>query len=831
MGAQTYLPVEILDYIETHAPPEEAPYGVSQRELAKALGYHPCSMSRPLATLTTDGLLDSRRGLVRDGQRRQLTYRITETGRARLRKETKQVPLLSGEIPPPPHPFLGRRDELDQLATFSREGGSVTFIDGPPGMGKTALVSRHLRRIKRGRVPFWFIIRPASSPRQFVYALSHALSFLGAPQLAYYTQLPRAPVAREVADLTARALDGRSLAAVVDDVQQAGPDMRAFLSEFVRAVLRGAEHEIFFISQEGPLFQTDSVPSHRLTVGGLDRAAAHELTDRQGGLADRFESVYQTSLGSPLLLKLAVLNPGVETDATNLPSVVVGRLVPDELEGILPIALANEPLPISFLTEFPHMTAGRLTELSRTGLLHRTLQGRVEMLQVVRDALLRRAHPPDERRAHLRLANFYGRSHRPEALRERFLHLVAAEDWKSAAQILTQQERVILRLGYSETLRSSLRHLASVLPRSHGKVRVLMIEATLLRAHSDYGDALQSLRRAIAEAAGEPRTTAECHLLSVEILLRLQQVETAQKEFEIASGIGPVSRRLSAFFQLSQGRLEESTGGHTRAQAHYQEAFELARKTRNIDLELESIAAWSRVVELQSGHDVALKLIAEALPEARRAGRMDIVLNLLLARARAYAKTGREELAEVEMKTVRTEAESLGYLNQLTYTLSGLASMAIEGKRWAEGIAYAKQASAMAERLGNDLVLGHTLALLCSMACRQANWNGELSLIPEAVANGERSVEVLSRIPTSDSLALAHSYLAEAYALHRDRKRAIDHYQAALQTAEKLELMPLADEIRKEVGSFIQSQASATAEASTPTAEVGSTTQPSSGGR
>ena len=102
MGSETYLPIEILDYVETHAPPEESPFGISQRELAKALGYHPCSMSRPLASLVGEGYLTQGRGLVRDGVRKQLTYRITEPGRTRLRRETREVPLLSGEIPPPP---------------------------------------------------------------------------------------------------------------------------------------------------------------------------------------------------------------------------------------------------------------------------------------------------------------------------------------------------------------------------------------------------------------------------------------------------------------------------------------------------------------------------------------------------------------------------------------------------------------------------------------------------------------------------------------------------------------------------------------------------------
>ena len=85
MGAPTFLPIEILDYVQTHAPPDDSPFGISQKELARALGYHPCSMSRPMDALVEEGLLSSQRRLVRDGVRKQITYRLTEQGRSRLR--------------------------------------------------------------------------------------------------------------------------------------------------------------------------------------------------------------------------------------------------------------------------------------------------------------------------------------------------------------------------------------------------------------------------------------------------------------------------------------------------------------------------------------------------------------------------------------------------------------------------------------------------------------------------------------------------------------------------------------------------------------------------
>jgi len=790
MGAQTYLPIEILDYVETHAAPDESPFGISQRELAKALGYHPCSMSRPLSTLVGQGYLSRGRGIVRDGVRKQLTYHITDEGRTRLHRETREVPLLSGEIPPPPHPFLGRKDELAQLAEFAREGGGITFVDGAPGMGKTALVSRHLRTVKRGRIPFWFSVRPGSSPRQFVSALTHALSNLGAQQLAYYVQLPRPPVAREVADLVARSLGSRALAAVIDDVQMAGPDMKDFLSTFTHFLAGRGNHLFFLVSQVEPAFAVEGVSAHRLTIGGLDRVAAHDLTDRRGGLADRFETVYQATFGSPLLLELAVSNPDLDADATTLPAAVVRRLSPEDVRAVLPVALANEPIPVALASELQGTPVTRLIELEKMGVLHRTLQGRVEVLQVVKAALLKRATPADEREAHAQLALYYSRSHRPDAVRERFLHLVEGEAWKPAAQLLSQQETTLLRLGYSETLRNALRHFSNVLPRGQMRVRVLQVEATLLRLHSDYSEAISTLRRAIAESEDEPRTAGECWLSVAELHIRLHQVDEAQTAFDNARRIGPISRRLSAFLKLTEARLAQARGDDRLAQSGYEEAFAVCRRVRAGDLALESIAAWSRLAELHSGPELALRLIQDALPEARQAGRMDVAFNLQLVRARSYARLGEFPRAEIELRTIQSEAEALGYMSQLTYAFSGLASLAGDGGRWVEAVNYAKQASALAERLGNDFILGHTLAILCATENRQAQSLGDSNapLVASAISHGERSVEVLSRFPPSDSLVLANGYLAEVYADRREPAMANKYYQAALDLVDKLQL-------------------------------------------
>jgi len=790
---QSYLPAEILDYVETHAPTEDSGLGISQRELAKALGYHPCSMSRPLAELVDRGYLRTHRGVVRGGIRKQFVYALTEQGRGHLREQTRDVPMFSGEVPPPPNPFLGRRAELAELLRLSKAGGTVIFLDGPAGIGKTALAARHVRRLKAGRIPFWFTIRNGSSGRHLTIALARALSSLGAQQLAYYSQLPRSPQGREVADLAARALGDRPLLMVVDDVQVASPDMRKFLEEFLHGIAKDREDLFLFLSQQPPFCDVEELARHRVTLTGLDRTAAHDLTDRLGGLAERFESVYQSSLGSPLLLQLALAAPGVEATAAFLPAAIVDRLSSSELVALLPVAVANEPIPESFVLQAGGVTSGRLDELVTAGVLQRTPEGRVELTHVIRGALVGKVGPAEERESHLKLAGFYARSHRPEAVRERFLHLVTAEAWKPAGEILNHQERTLLGLGYSDLLRSALRHLTLAIPKGASRVRALRTEATLLRLHSEYSEAILSLRRAIIEAQNDPKVQAESYCQIVELYSRLRQVEDAERALGEARRRGPFNRRLQVYLLLSEARIVEIRGEFETAQAQFQEVFEMAQRFRISDLALEAVAAWSRLASLAGRGEEALGIVERALPEARSSGRLEIVFNLMLVRARVLAENGESSAAEAEMRALRTEAEALGYLNPLTYTLSGLAATATATGRWAEASAYARQAITLAERLGNDTVLGHTLGLMCAAEMRQDR-------LDEARLHGERALTILGRLPPSDSLAFTQGYLAETYLALKMIPEARALYQEVLEVCNRLGLNWLRGQLEQEVG-------------------------------
>ncbi|MGI0151440.1 MAG: AAA family ATPase, partial [Thermoplasmata archaeon] len=221
----------------------------------------------PLADLVRRGHLDRRRAPVRGGARRQLVYTLTPSGKLLLQRKGRDVPLLSSSLPAPPNPFVGRRGELRELLAQSETGGLAIHIEGPSGIGKSALVARAVRRLRTGRMPFWFTVRSGSTPRHFTLSLAHALASMGARQLAYYAQLPRDPNGREVADLALRALEKGTLLGVIDDCQVSSEDFRSFLTEFITYFVRGDRSDLLLLlSQEGPFVSADRIPLRLLRL-------------------------------------------------------------------------------------------------------------------------------------------------------------------------------------------------------------------------------------------------------------------------------------------------------------------------------------------------------------------------------------------------------------------------------------------------------------------------------------------------------------------------------------------------------------------------------------
>jgi hypothetical protein len=93
--------------------------------------------------------------------------------------------------------------------------------------------------------------------------------------------------------------------------------------------------------------------------------------------------------------------------------------------------------------------------------------------------------------------------------------------------------------------------------------------------------------------------------------------------------------------------------------------------------------------------------------------------------------------------------------------------------------------------------------MLCSSEFRQVDQGGDVRLIDESLTHGLRSIEVLDRLPPSDSAALAHAYLVEVYLYKGMINEARIHYAIASDVADKLRLHWLRDRLAAEYQSRI----------------------------
>ncbi|MFJ3813375.1 tetratricopeptide repeat protein [Streptomyces sp. NPDC090056] len=226
-----------------------------------------------------------------------------------------------GQLPEPAGVFAGRREELERIAGWVREGRAsvetrptVVLLHGAPGSGRTALAvgaAHALRERFRGAcvvdlrgnataVPG----TAAEGPVATREALLHLLNRLGAPRERLLFR-EGASVEQQVRRLTEsyhRQLAGTPVVVVLDDAVDAAQ---------VRALLPGRSESLVLVTCREPLDLGPDVPAavHALEVAALGAAGAEELLRAAGGPgpydAEAAERIRELCGGLPLALRAA----------------------------------------------------------------------------------------------------------------------------------------------------------------------------------------------------------------------------------------------------------------------------------------------------------------------------------------------------------------------------------------------------------------------------------------------------------------------------------------------------------------------------------------------
>jgi tRNA A-37 threonylcarbamoyl transferase component Bud32/tetratricopeptide (TPR) repeat protein len=323
---------------------------------------------------------------------------------------------------PPPSMLVGREDELTTLErAFERtrtEGPRVVRVEGPPGIGKTALLKAFAQRMEaqgavvlagrcheRETVPFKGVdplvdaltrhlaampgdrvdgIRPrdASLLARMFPALNRVPAFRDAPPREVQEPLER----RRRAVLALRELFERlgervPLVVLVDDAQWGDADSVMLMEAVLRPPEPPTVLVVTSIRDDGPALPEGTVPVEVLRLRPLAPDAALELGRRSGADDAKARAVAAESQGNPLLL-LQLLESSGEGEVTveGLWRRKIARLDASARRVLEVVSIATGPVDVKAALEAASVS-----------------QELADLVPVLENASLVRLHPDEKR--------------------------------------------------------------------------------------------------------------------------------------------------------------------------------------------------------------------------------------------------------------------------------------------------------------------------------------------------------------------------------------------------------------------------------------------------
>ncbi|MBL8919319.1 MAG: protein kinase [Myxococcaceae bacterium] len=485
--------------------------------------------------------------------------------------------------PPPPSTLIGRAAELQTLErAFERtrsEGPRVVRVEGPPGIGKTALLKAFAQRMEgqgavvlagrcheRETVPFKGVdplidaltrhlaampadrvdgLRPrdASLLARMFPALNRVPAFREAPAREVQDPLER----RRRAVLALRELFERlgervPLVVLVDDAQWGDADSVMLMEAVLRPPEPPTVLVVTSIRDDGPALPEGTVPVEVLKLAPLGAEAAVVLAQQGGADAHRAKALAVESQGNPrLLLELLESSGEGEVTVEGLWRRKIGRLDAAARQLLEVVSISAGPVDVSIALEAAGVSpelADLVPVLENQSLVR--LQPDEKRLEVwherLRTTVAAGLDDASTRRLHGRLAAVLER-HAGSELEAVALHFLAAGQGDRAAEATLQAaSRSRDQLAFAQAARLYRRAL-ELLPLDDRRRFDLAVSLADALANAGEGrEAAEAFSRAGTEAGVDASRLGELSRRSAEQLLVSGHVD---------EGVAAISRVLA----------------------------------------------------------------------------------------------------------------------------------------------------------------------------------------------------------------------------------------------------------------------------------------------
>jgi len=232
----------------------------------------------------------------------------------------------SSQGPPVPRHFFGREDEVKRLMEAVEDPSvPIAAVISLAGMGKTTLMGRVMLDM-RGIPIDWTSITEWTGPERLLSKWARHLSSLGRTSLMDHLSGRGMSDPESALECFAADIRGLDTVLVLDDYHRAGGKVDELLSTFLDTIGRSS-CTILIGSRESPAFygREDLLVNRRvceITLEGLDRESSLRILEGRGVPQQERERILQITGGHPLALELtaraSLIDPsGLSTELQN----------------------------------------------------------------------------------------------------------------------------------------------------------------------------------------------------------------------------------------------------------------------------------------------------------------------------------------------------------------------------------------------------------------------------------------------------------------------------------------------------------------------------------
>jgi DNA-binding CsgD family transcriptional regulator len=682
--------------------------------------------------------------------------------------------------------LVGRAPELEQLGALVDGDGGALLLEGPPGVGKSALLQAVAAasgvRVLAVTGVETEIDLPFAGLAELLHPVLDHIDRLPEPQrgalrAALALDAPRGDDRAVVLHAVAASLAALApLLVAADDVQWLDPSSRSVVEYIARRAGRLGIAVVAVRSLRGqPAEPWPGVA--RLELGELPRAQALRLARRQGVAAGVAQALVDALGGNPL----ALVEAPAELTAAQ-------RAGAELLPAPLPSGRRLQEVYAARVAALPSRTRRALllaaaSEDGAAGPLLAALDGDGDAFGPAEDAGLVRADPQRVRFAHPLLRSAVYHAALPSERRAAHRALAAStpapgSDWHLAVAATAPDERLAAALerlaheaggrGAPATAAVALERAARLSPEpAAGAARTLA--AAHMATLGGQPERARALLDRLLPAVADPATRADVQLLRGIAMLQVGRPMEAYALLDAeAERIAPADPARAAGLLTQAGVALMAHGTVDRLAA----LAERARRLAPPELELAPAILRVQALTALGAHGEARELLAAR--EAVLAG-VDPVLpghELLAIAALSHIYLERYDAAERLLARLVEAGRERGAVGALVLPLAVGATLHLRRGRLAE----AEAAATEAESLGEDALDGFVFSLALAAVALVAAHRGDASRCREAA---DRMLALGTELELTSTLACAEQALGLLALSGGDADTAVRHLEGA----------------------------------------------------